>query len=278
MSRPLRLQLPGALYHVTSRGDRKMPVYVDDRDRVMWLAILAEVCARHNFVIHGFCQMTNHYHIVVETVDGNLARGMQQLNGVYSQYFNRRHGLVGHVFQGRYKAILVQQDVYLMAVARYVILNPVRAGLVRSPDEWPWSSYRYCVGASTAPTWLDVATTLLAFSPETAAAIDAYRRFVLAGIDAPSPLLQTRHQLILGEQPLPAAAPPRQPLSLRAVAKSQRRAVAMSLAEYQQQATSRDQAMSDAYHSTAYTMEQISAHFGVSAKTVSRAIKKHRAR
>ena len=110
MSRPIRLQFPGALYHVTSRGDRKSLVFHDQNDRLMWLSILADVCALYNFVIHGYCQMSNHYHIVVETLDGNLAQGMQQLNGIYSQYFNRRHDLMGHVFQGRYKAILIQRE------------------------------------------------------------------------------------------------------------------------------------------------------------------------
>jgi REP element-mobilizing transposase RayT/AraC-like DNA-binding protein len=245
----------------------------------MWLSILAEVCALYNFVIHGYCQMSNHYHIVVETVDGNLAQGMQQLNGIYSQYFNRRHGLVGHVFQGRYKAILIQREAYLMEVARYVVLNPVRAGMVQAPEDWQWSSYPYILGTYTAPPWLEVASTLQMFSSEAELAVAAYRRFVTAGICAPNPLLNTRHQLILGDDAFVTAA--RQPPAanaLRAVPKLQRRALALSLADYQQQAPSRDEAMHDAYSSTAYTMEQIAAFFGVSSKTVSRAIKKHRAR
>lgn len=279
MSRPIRLQFPGALYHVTSRGDRKSLVFHDQNDRLMWLSILAEVCALYNFVIHGYCQMSNHYHIVVETVDGNLAQGMQQLNGIYSQYFNRRHGLVGHVFQGRYKAILIQREAYLMEVARYVVLNPVRAGMVQAPEDWQWSSYPYILGTYTAPPWLEVASTLQMFSSEAELAVAAYRRFVTAGICAPNPLLNTRHQLILGDDAFVTAA--RQPPAanaLRAVPKLQRRALALSLADYQQQAPSRDEAMHDAYSSTAYTMEQIAAFFGVSSKTVSRAIKKHRAR
>src|SRR4051812_12351362 len=124
MTRPLRLEFSGAVYHVTSRGDRQQTIYQDDADRVAWLEILGLVCVRFNFVIHSFCQMTNHYHLVVETADGNLSQGMRQLNGRYSQHFNRRHQLVGHLFQGRYKAILVQKESYLRELIRYVALNP----------------------------------------------------------------------------------------------------------------------------------------------------------
>ncbi len=264
---------------MTSRGDRKGPVYLDNNDRTVWLTILADVCALYNFVVHSFCQMTNHYHIVVETADGNLAQGMQQLNGIYSQYFNRRHELAGHVFQGRYKALLIQKDPYLLTVARYVVLNPVRAGLVSAPEEWAWSSYRHCLGIYPAPPWLDVITTLRTFSAEPALAVEAYRKFVIAGIGEPSPLTKTRHQVMLGDELFTTETQRRQStISFRAVPKLQRRALTMSLADYQQQASSRDEAMCDAYHSTAYTMEEIGTHFGVSAKTVSRAIKKRRAR
>ena len=177
MSRPLRLQFPGALYHVTSRGDRQGAIFLDHTDRQVWLSILEDVCDRHNFVVHGYCQMTNHYHIVVETVEANLTRGMQQLNGLYSQYFNRRHDIVGHVFQGRYKAILVQREAYLLELTRYVELNPVRAKLVASPEQWLWSSYSCHIGSEPAPSWLNITSTLMIFGTETVAAIAAYRKF-----------------------------------------------------------------------------------------------------
>ena len=118
MSRPLRIELAGGLYHVTSRGDRREPIYRDDQDRLDWLAVLGEVCSRFNWRCHAYCEMTNHYHVVVETPDANLSKGMRQLNGVYTQATNRRHGLVGHLFQGRFKAILVERDAYLLELAR----------------------------------------------------------------------------------------------------------------------------------------------------------------
>lgn len=114
MTRPLRLEFSGALYHVTSRGDRREDIFLSDDDRNDWLEVLGTVCARFNWVVHAFCQMTNHYHLLVETVDGNLSGGMRQLNGLYTQRFNRRHDLVGHLLQGRYKAILVQKEAYLL--------------------------------------------------------------------------------------------------------------------------------------------------------------------
>lgn len=130
MARPLRLEFSGALYHVTSRGDRREDIYLDDEDRIDWLEVLGKVCGRFNWLVHAYCQMTNHYHLLVETVDGNLSMGMRQLNGQYTQRFNRRHSIVGHLFQGRYKSILVQKDSYLLELTRYVALNPIRAGMV----------------------------------------------------------------------------------------------------------------------------------------------------
>ncbi len=135
MARPLRLEFAGAVYHVTSRGDRREDIYLSDDDRREWLAVLALVCDRFNWVVHAYCQMTNHYHLVVETVEANLSAGMRQLNGLYTQRFNRRHGQVGHLFQGRYKAILVQKEAHLLELSRYVVLNPVRAGMVELPEK-----------------------------------------------------------------------------------------------------------------------------------------------
>ena len=124
MARPLRIEYAGALYHVTSRGDGQEAIYLGDEDRKLFLDVLGQVCERFNWATHAWCEMTNHYHLLVETPDGNLSKGMRQLNGVYTQRFNRQHQRVGHVFQGRFKAILVEKDSYLLELARYIILNP----------------------------------------------------------------------------------------------------------------------------------------------------------
>jgi putative transposase len=137
MSRPLRIEFAGGLYHVTSRGDGREAIFLTEEDRRLFLSVLSEVVRDFNWAVHAYCLMDNHYHLLIETPDGNLSKGMRQLNGVYTQRFNRQHGRVGHVFQGRYKAIIVQKESYLLKLARYVVLNPVRARMVRSPAEWP---------------------------------------------------------------------------------------------------------------------------------------------
>jgi hypothetical protein len=222
--------------------------------------------------------MGNHYHIVLETLEGNLTQGMQQLNGMYSQYFNRHHNLVGHVFQGRYKGIVVQREAHLLELTRYVVLNPVRANLVQHPEEWPWSSYPCLVGERAPPPWLDTTSTLRKFGTEPAAAQEAYRSFVAAGIGEPSPLLNIKHQLILGDENyIQQVQQLAQQRAYRAIVRTQRRILAQSLEQYARQFPNKEEAMAKAYHSTIYTMEEIGAHFDVSSKTVSRAVKKHKA-
>ncbi len=156
MSRPLRVEYPGALYHVTCRGDRREPIYRDAEDRRAHLTVIAHALDRFDAEALAYCLMGNHYHVVLHTRRANLSRVMRHVNGVYTQAFNRRHGLVGHLFQGRYKAILVDRDAYLWAVCRYVERNPVAARWVDFPGDWTWSSYRAHVGLAPAPDWLDV--------------------------------------------------------------------------------------------------------------------------
>lgn len=273
MTRPLRLQFPGALYHVTSRGDRRERIYCDDTDRIVWLNLLGQACDRYNFLVYSFCQMGNHYHILLETAEGNLSQGMRHLNGIYTQYFNRRHKLVGHLFQGRYKAILVQKESYLLELARYVVLNPLRAGMVRSLNDWIWSSHHFVVEECSPPKWLDRDTLLVQFGASRNEAIQAYCAFVMAGLGVPNPLMKTCHDLLLGSDEFVARHHGRgSPDSLPEIAKTQRRALALPLKAYQTQYPSRDEAMARAYLSTAYSMSEIARHFHVSYKTVSRAL------
>jgi REP element-mobilizing transposase RayT len=156
MSRPIRIEFPDALYHVTERGDRREDIFEDDQDRQTFLSTLEQVIAQFNWICHAWCLMDNHYHLLIQTPDGNLSKGMRQINGVYTQASNRRHRRVGHLFQGRFKAILVDSDAYLLELSRYVVLNPVRAGVVKKPADWPWSSYRSSVGLEPPAPWLAV--------------------------------------------------------------------------------------------------------------------------
>lgn len=162
MTRPLRIDFPGAVYHVTSRGDRREVIYADDGDRALFLTVLATALQRCQASALAYCLMSNHYHLVLQTQEANLSQLMRQVNGVYTQAFNRRHGLTGHLFQGRFKAILVDSDAYLMALCQYAELNPVRARMVESAEQWSWSSYLAHTGKAAAPDWLD-ASALASF-------------------------------------------------------------------------------------------------------------------
>lgn len=136
MARPLRIEYPNAVYHITSRGNARGKIYKDDRDRRTFLDVLGSVIKRYNYLCHAYCLMDNHYHLLIETPEPNLSRGMRQLNGVNTQTYNMRHKETGHIFQGRYKAILVEKEEYLLELCKYVVLNPVRAGIIKSPEQW----------------------------------------------------------------------------------------------------------------------------------------------
>ncbi|WP_243405446.1 transposase [Solimicrobium silvestre] len=219
---------------MTSRGDRREDIFWDDADREEWLAVLAMACNRFNWVVHSYCHMTNHYHLLIETVEGNLSAGMRQLNGVYTQKFNRHHQQVGHLFQGRNKAILVQKEAHLLELSRYVVLNPVRACMVETPEEWPWSSYVACVSDEFAPPWLDTDWLLTQFGTQRKRACRAFQRFVLQGKGLASPLLATRHQLLLGDDDFIAQHQTDiKQENLREMSTAHRRTLALTLNEYQ---------------------------------------------
>lgn len=196
MARPLRLEFHGALYHLTSRGDRQEPIFLDDVDRKLFLDLVGKEIKQQGWICYAYCLMDNHYHLLIETPEPNLVRGMRRLNGVYTQAFNRRHRRVGHVFQGRYKAILVDKESYLLELCRYVVLNPVRAKVVKRPEAWPWSSYRFTVGEANSPGWLAVEKVVSLFSRRA-----AYRRFVAEGLAQPSVWNHLRGQIYLGSEP-----------------------------------------------------------------------------
>lgn len=276
MSRPLRFEYPGALYHVTSRGERRENIFLSDADRLVWLALLAETCKRFQFVVHAYCLMGNHYHLVLTTANGRLAQGMRYLNATYSQYFNRQHRLVGHVFQGRYKAILCQRETYLQELARYVVLNPVRAGLVLHPLDWAWSSYRATAGVDDAPAWLDIATVLALFGAATDGASVEYKAFVMAGIGGQSPLRDVNCQLLLGDEAFcQRMGEQREEVILFEISRIQRQAVVPPLHAFFANGVSPKQGMAQAYLSLGYSMAEIARHQKVSVKTVSRAIEAH---
>lgn len=277
MNRPLRIEFDNAIYHVTSRGDRRCTIFRTDSDRLTWLALLGETCARFDFAVYAYCLMGNHYHIVLQTRRGLLSRGMRFINGNYSQYFNRQHGLVGHVFQGRYHAVLCQEDEYLKELSRYTVLNPVRARLVAHPGHWIWSSYGAIVGDIDAPAWLQRDAVLGQFGSDRDTATHAFQAFVLEGVGQESPFHAVRNQIFLGDEEFCRLAA-RQEFrgDLLEIKRAQRQAIARPLSDYFTLYPNRTEAMAQAYLSHAYTMLEIAEFCGLSAKTVSRAVQAYR--
>ncbi len=186
------------MYHLTSRGNARAAIFCDDADRLEFLGVLGNIVEQYNWCCHSYCLMDNHYHVLVETPDANLSSGMRQLGGIYTQKFNRRHNQVGHVFQGRYKSILVEKHNYLLELCRYIVLNPVRARLVASPADYSWSSYGATAGLTNKVPFLCTDWILSQFGNNRETAQDQYRDFVMAGIGKESPWRNLRGQSILG--------------------------------------------------------------------------------
>lgn len=275
MSRPLRLEFAGAIYHLTARGNARLPIFEDDQDREVFLDLLGDVVEHFNWVCHSYCLMDNHYHLLVETLEGNLSRGARQLNGVYTQRFNRRHGRVGHVLQGRFKSILVDRDSYLLELCRYVVLNPVRAGMSRHAGEYRWSSYRASAGLSDCPAFLTVDWVLSQFGRGRKAAQSRYREFVAQGRGSGSPWAQLRGQVLLGAdafvESLRSALTEKSEIS--EVPRHQRLAhrptLATLLPNRVMDKGRRDDAIREAHRKWGYTLVEIGRHLGLHYSTVS---------
>jgi len=198
MARAVRIEFPGAIYHITSRGNSRQEIFLDSQDFEDFLGRLDTTAQNLNWLVYAYCLMPNHYHLLLETQEPNLSKGMRYLNSGYCQAFNRRHGRSGHVVQGRYHAILVERETYLLEVSRYIVLNPVRAGLVDSPEKWKWSSFRATAGKSPSLETLATRPILSHFSKRLSLARKAYESFVRDGLGKISPLMDVRHEVILG--------------------------------------------------------------------------------
>ena len=272
MARPLRLSFPGAVYHVTSRGNARHDIVADDRDRSQWLSLLAHVVDRYGWLCHAYCLMDNHYHLVIETPKPNLSIGMRQLNGRYTQAYNRRHEQVGHVFQGRFTAILVEKDAHLLELCRYVVLNPVRAKIVSHPRLWMWSSYRATVGETKAPGWLTRDWILSQFGQRGGPAQARYRTFVAEGRGGPAPWEQLTGQIYLGSEKFVAQHQPNR--VIRDIPRRQTQAQRPSLETLFERKGDLEKTIHQAYRQYGYRLADIADHLGVHAATVSRRLKR----
>lgn len=275
MARPLRIEYPGAVYHVTTRGNAGQAIFLTDRDRGVFLDTYAEVSSRMQWRCLAYCLMKDHYHLVVETPKPNLSKGMRQLNGVYTQRFNQLHHRGGHLFQGRYKAILIERSRYLTQVCRHVVLNPVRHGLVRKPAAWKWSSYRATAGLENAPSWLDERGLLSEFGKQINRARLAYVEYVEKGKNA-TLWEALRHQIYLGGEAFIKRLQTKPKLIFR---NGKRRSAKgrgekhQRLSHLKRHTHNAKRTMAVAYLSGHYTLNEIADHFNVHYSTVSRAVK-----
>jgi REP element-mobilizing transposase RayT len=276
MARPLRIEYDGALYHLTSRGNERKAIFRGDDDRLSFLDTLEAVNKRFNWICHAYCLMNNHYHLIIETPDGNLSAGMRQLNGVYTQYINRRHKRVGHVFQGRYKSILIEKESYLLEVSRYVVLNPVRAKVVKRPEDWKWSSYSAMAGLDKPHKCLTPDWILGQFGTKRSQAEKGYREFVSAGIKQKGIWGEVRGQSILGEDIFfeKLLVHVRAHEEIKEIPKRQRFAARPPISALLGRGRATDEAIHKAVTEYGYSQKEVSDFLGVHYSTISRRVNK----
>lgn len=265
MTRPLRVCPPGAIVHVIARGNERGRIVRDDHDRLALLGDLALAVERYRWLCHAYCVLDNHYHLLLETPLGNLPLGMRHLNGVYAQRFNRRHGRCGHLFQARYRSILVEKDAYLLVVCRYIALNPVTAGVVDRPERYRWSSYRATAGLESAPAFLTTEWILSQFATGRPEGQAAFRAFVAAAAD---------ELVVAGERVgtdeflgMELGQPETLPEVPRAQLQPRRRPLPDILA-------TEPAPILSAYHEHGYRLHEIAAHLGRHYSTISRALRR----
>ena len=277
MARPLRIEYPGAVYHVTSRGNARNDIFHTEQDREEFLSVLSVVVKRYNWLCHAYCLMDNHYHLLIETPDGNLSQGMRQINGIYTQKYNWQHKKTGHVFEGRYKAILVDKESYLLELCRYVVLNPVRANVVAKPEEWKWSSYSGTSGKVKESEYITTDWILGLFSRNKREAQKLYCKFVKSGIVDISPWKDLQGQILLGKEEFLERH--RDSLigkeKIKEIPRSQRLLNRPQLAEIfsNSKPNRRNELIYTAHVQYGYKLKEIAEHLGIHYTTVSRVIK-----
>jgi len=271
MPRQPRIEFTGALYHVTSSGVARTKIFRDQSDCVNFLTLLGETSLRHNWICYAYCLMPNHYHLLIETVDPTLSRGMRFLNGVYTQRFNSRHRRFGHLFQGRFKAILIEKETYLLEVCRYIVLNPVRAGLVRSCEKWQWSSYCATLGLVPKPAFLAVDFILEQFGSTPAKARRRYVRFV-TDRHHDSPWKSLKAGLFLGSNDFVRKLTSNLISSSKhnRIPKGERLHNRPSLKKIFKNSKERNRAIAEAINTWHYTLQEVGKYLGLHYSTISK--------
>ena len=264
MARPSRIEYPGAVYLASSKGVRGRPVFASEADRALFLDILQLVLDRFGWVCHAYCLEDNRYNLLIETPQANISRGMRQLNGLFTQRLNRRHGHVGPVFQGRFKAVVIEKEAWLLELCRHVALTPVHAGLAARAEDWLWSSHAATAGQISEPDFLTTGWVLEQFGSSRRSAQAEYRQFVEDGLEAPNPMLKVRDQIILGSDAFRNRLLGGMKVILPA---------SLSLAAIEARYAQRGAWMAAAYRDHGYTMQEIADHAGLHISSISKIIK-----
>jgi REP element-mobilizing transposase RayT len=268
MARPLRVLFRGALYHVTARGNERKRVYRDGNDYSSFYEYVGSTVERYCVVCHGFSLLGNHYHLIFETPRGNLPEAMRHLNGCYTQWFNRRHRRCGHLFQGRYKAVLVEKEAHLLSLVRYLARNPLQAGLCERPEDWPWASYPALLGLTPPPAFLTTNWVLAQFARDRATARKLLKSFVDATTD--NEALPLRGDIYLaGDDFLRRHVGKREPIE--EIPRAHWQPICPELNELF--ATHPDP-IKTAYHDYGYTLRQIAEHLNCHYSTISRRLQR----
>jgi REP element-mobilizing transposase RayT len=278
MSRRARYQKPGAVYHVMSRGNRKWTIFEDDSDRRCFLMLVGHTVRRYALKVFALCLMGNHYHLVCETPRGNISSAMQYLNGEYAKGSNRRHGRTGHLFGERFRSFVIEREGYLRRAVRYVYLNPVRAGLTATAEEWLWSTYRATAGLRPAPPWLDCEWIETAF--DTTTTLDAQLRF-RAYVNQPAAKIARIDTSVAAfgsasfREAIAAAMNPRtdRPVGT-AILPQSRPSLADVLGDLQADRARRADLMRVAHEEHGYHLAEIARQVGLSRSTVSRVVQR----
>lgn len=268
MARPIRLEYQNACYFVTSRGNASQRVFLSSDDGRLWLSTFESVCSRFGWICYAYCLMDNHYHIVFETPKANLSAGMRQLNGVYTQAFNRVHNRSGHLFTGRFNSVIFQKEKYLKRVIRHTVSNPVRKGLITSPIQWKWSSCRASSGRESI-SFIDTATVAGIFG-----GVKEFENFVSTPEESDI-RSEIKNQIYLGDGEFIENS------SKFAYAKhskeipSEQRIGLKNIARFAGGIADRNEAVFAAYRSGGFSMKEISDHFGIHYSTVSRIVSEY---
>ena len=277
MSRPVRIEFPGAIYHITSKGSQGQIIFRDRDDRAVFLNILDNVVSRFSWLVHSYVLMDEHFHLVVEVLEANLSKGMRQLNGVYTQHYNRRHHEDGPIFHGRFKSVLFEKNTYLLPVCRHVVLNPVRLGTPSQLNRYRWSSFRATTGTTKTPSFLHTSDLLAEFSKQDKVSRQKFREYVEDGIGCDSPLQERSNQVLLGSAKFVREMQPvlqgvkivkRGPKQAR-----RRRSLSALFRTVDTKARSeRNELIRRAYLEYGYTLMDIGEHLGLHYTTVSKIV------